>query len=324
MRALVTGIAGFAGSHLAEYLLSHTSWEVWGTVRKDTENIEHIKDRLRLLSGDLRDPGFVQETLKKSQADYIFHLAAQSHVPRSWENPWETFEDNLRAEVNILWEVAKDGLAARILIVGSNEEYGWVRPEDLPIKETTPLRPDSPYGVSKVAQDLLGLQYHISHGLEVIRVRPFNHIGPRQREEFVVPTLTKQIVEIEAGLREPVVRVGNLESQRDFTDVRDMVGAYYLAITQGQAGEVYNIGSGVARSVREVLKGLLALTKEEIAVAVDQARLRPSDIPVSFCDASKFRKHTGWGPSIPFEKSLEDTLEYWRHRVTKGGERLRR
>lgn len=321
MRMLITGISGFAGSHLAEFLLNEKNLEIWGAFRGNYENIEHIKDRLHLLSGDLRDPGFVQEALQKAKPDYIFHLAAQSYVPLSWQDPWGTMENNLRAQVNILQEVATRGLSARILVVGSNEEYGRVQPEELPIIETTPLRPDSPYGVSKVAQDLLGLQYYLSHRLAVIRVRPFNHTGPRQREDFVVPAFAKQIAQIEHGLKEAVVKVGNLNAQRDFSDVRDVVHAYHLAITKGQPGEVYNIASGVARSISEALQQLLGLTSQKIGVAEDPARLRPADVPISIGEASKLREQTGWKPTIPWPKTLEDTLNYWRERIA--GERKR-
>ncbi|MBI2845720.1 MAG: GDP-mannose 4,6-dehydratase [Chloroflexi bacterium] len=315
MRALITGISGFAGSHLAEYLLDEKGSEVWGTFRGNYQNIEHIKGRLRLLSGDLRDAGFVGEVLDKAKPEYIFHLAAQSYVPQSWQNPWETLENNLRPQANILQGVVKRKIATRILVVGSNEEYGRVQPKDLPIKENFPLRPDNPYGVSKVAQDLLGLQYHLSHGLEVMRVRPFNHTGPRQKEHFVIPSFAKQIAEIEKGVREPVVMVGNLEAQRDFSDVRDVVRGYYLAISKGKPGEVYNIASGAARSIGQSLQDLLRLTSKKIEVAEDPALLRPADVPISMGDASQLRERTGWKPSIPWERTLQDTLDYWRKRV---------
>jgi GDP-4-dehydro-6-deoxy-D-mannose reductase len=207
------------------------------------------------------------------------------------------------------------GLKARILVVGSNEEYGLVGEDELPIKEANPLRPTSPYAVSKVAQDMLGLQYHLSHGLQTIRVRPFNHIGPRQSEQFVAPAFAKQIAEIEAGIRPPVVKVGNLEARRDFTDVRDIVRAYYLIITKGKQGEVYNIGSGVPRSIRELLNTLLSFSEAEIEVKQDPSLLRPLDVPVSYCDYGKLKECTGWEPTIPFEESLKEVLNYWRMRV---------
>jgi len=315
VRALITGIAGFAGSHLAEYLLAQTEWEVWGIDLRPSENIAHLRPQLRFLQGDLTDDQRVMETLREARPDVIFHLAAQAYVPLSWQDPWGTLETNIRAQVNLLQGVVRLGLEPRILVVGSNEEYGLIAPEELPVKETNPLRPDSPYGVSKIAQDMLGFQYHLSHGLKIVRVRPFNHIGPRQKEHFVAPAFAKQIAEIEAGLGPPVIRVGNLSPQRDFTDVRDMVRAYHLAITQGEVGEVYNIGSEQPRSIRELLETLLSLSPIPIRVEQDPSRFRPSDVPVSYCDASKFRARTGWEPRIPFQQSLRDVLDDWRERI---------
>ena len=315
MRALITGIAGFAGSHLAEFLLQETDWEVWGTIRHTDHNVAHLRDQLRLVPVDLRDPEAVAHLVREVRPDRVYHLAGQSYVPASWHDPWATFEVNVRSQLNLLEALLAAGLAPRVLVVGSNEEYGLIRPEDLPVNEGTPLRPASPYAVSKVAQDMMGLQYFLSHGLPVVRVRPFNHIGPRQREEFVAPAFAKQIAEIEAGLHPPVVRVGNLDARRDFTDVRDMVRAYYLALERGVPGEVYNLGSGEAHSIRELLEILLELSTVEVTVEQDPARVRPVDVPVSVCDAAKFRTQTGWAPQIPFRESLRSVLEYWRQVV---------
>jgi GDP-4-dehydro-6-deoxy-D-mannose reductase len=315
VRALITGIAGFAGSHLAEYLLAETSLEVWGVLREHDTHIAHLRHRLHLLYGDLTDPDITQVILARTQPDYVFHLAGQAFVGESWDNPWATMEPNIRSQVNVLAVAADLGLEARLLVVGSNEEYGSIRPDDLPIDEDTPLRPNSPYGVSKVAQDFLGLQYHLSHGLHTVRVRPFNHIGPRQRDQFVVPSFARQIAEIEAGLRPPVMRVGNLSARRDFTDVRDTVRAYWLLLQHGQPGQVYNVGSGRAYSAHEILDALLSLTSTRIEVQVDPARLRPTDVPLSVCDASKLRAATGWQPSILLAQTLRDVLEEWRGKV---------
>jgi GDP-4-dehydro-6-deoxy-D-mannose reductase len=312
MRALITGIAGFAGSHLAEFLLQETDWEVWGTIHRTDHNVAHLRDQLHLVSVDLRDPEAVVHLVQQARPDRVYHLAGQSYVPASWHDPWATFEVNVRSQINLLEALLAAELTPRVLVVGSNEEYGPIRPEDLPVNETAPLRPANPYAVSKVAQDMVGLQYFLSHGLPVVRVRPFNHIGPRQREEFVASTFAKQIAEIEAGLRPPVVRVGNLEAQRDFTDVRDMVRAYYLALERGEPGEVYNLGSGEAHSIQELLEILLELSTVEVTVEQDPARMRPMDVPVSVCDATKFRTQTGWAPQIPFRESLRSVLEYWR------------
>jgi GDP-4-dehydro-6-deoxy-D-mannose reductase len=203
----------------------------------------------------------------------------------------------------------------RILVVGSSEEYGLVRPDELPIKETNPLRPTSPYAVSKVAQDMLGLQYHLSHKLFTVRVRPFNHIGPRQSLGFVAPDFASQIAEAEVGLREPIIRVGNLEPRRDFSDVRDVVRGYHQLITQGQPGEVYNLGSEQTRSVREMLETLMTMSQVPITVEQDSERLRPTEVPVMVSDCTKIREQTGWRPRISFEQSLQDVLDYWRERT---------
>lgn len=315
MRALVTGISGFAGSFLAEYLVAHTPFEIWGIALGSGESIPALGNRIVCVSEDLADPSVAARSVAQAAPDWIFHLAAQAFVPLSWQDPWATIERNIRAQVNLLQAVTQQDLRPRILIVGSNEEYGRVEPHDLPIDEDTPLRPDSPYGVSKIAQDFLGLQYFLSHNLHIVRVRPFNHIGPRQNDRFVAASFAKQIAEIEAGKREPVIYVGNLEAQRDFTDVRDMVRGYVLALEHGAPGDVYNLGSGKSHSIRQLLDTFLSMTIAEIRVARDSTRSRPSDTPVTLCDPSKFRKQTGWEPQIEFEQTLRDTLEYWREKV---------
>jgi GDP-4-dehydro-6-deoxy-D-mannose reductase len=315
LRALITGANGFAGSHLAEYLLEHTDIAPYGLGLGHQEHIAHLKGKLIFSEDDLCDPERVKGVLAEIRPDLIFHLAAQAYVGVSWQDPWATLANNIRAQLNILQAVVGLSLPARVMVVGSNEEYGLVRPDELPVKETNPLRPDNPYGVSKIGQDMLGLQYHNSYGLQVVRVRPFNHIGPRQSEQFVASAFARQIAEAELGLREAVIRVGNLSSQRDFTDVRDVVRAYYLILVQGQAGEVYNIGSGVPRLISHLLDTLLKLSKLNIKVQQDPARLRPSDVPIIYCDPSKLKACTGWQPTISFEQSLYDVLEYWRERI---------
>ncbi|MFQ5859124.1 MAG: GDP-mannose 4,6-dehydratase, partial [Anaerolineae bacterium] len=316
LRALITGIAGFAGSHLAEYLLAGTDWEVWGTLHHNEYNVRHLCDQLSLRRVDLREPEAVKDLLREVRPDRVYHLAGQSYVPASWDDPWRTFEINVRSQVNLLEAILAANLTPRVLIVASNEEYGFITPDDLPIDEDTPLRPASPYAVSKVAQDMLGLQYHLNDHLFVVRVRPFNHIGLRQRPEFVAAAFARQLAEIEAGVRPPVVRVGNLETERDFTDVRDMVRAYFLALERGEAGEVYNIGAGEAHSIRQLLDILLDLSTAQVTVEQDPSRIRPSDVPVVVCDVTKFRMQTGWAPQIAFRESLHSVLNYWR-RVVK-------
>ncbi|MDY7042409.1 MAG: GDP-mannose 4,6-dehydratase, partial [Chloroflexota bacterium] len=236
MKALITGISGFVGSYLAEYLLNNTDWQVAGTVYGPYGNIRDLCGTLELYPAELSRLDVVSFILEQSRPDYIFHLAAQPLPSVSRRDPWGTLETNIRMQLNILQAVVELGASdCRVLVVGSSEEYGLVQPNEMPIKESTPFRPLNPYAVSKVGQDLLGLQYYLNYGVQAIRVRPFNHIGPRQRPGFVAPDFAQQIAEAEAGLREPVVRVGNLEARRDFTDVRDVVRAYHLAITKGQA-----------------------------------------------------------------------------------------
>ena len=317
MRVLITGITGFVGSHLADYLVARGDDEVFGTRRwrSRMENIAHLRDRLTLLECDLHDPVSVRRVLAEARPDRLFHLAAQSYVPASWLAPGETVANNLLSQVNLLEAVRDLSLGSRIHIAGSSEEYGMVHPDELPIRETNPLRPLSPYAVSKVGQDLLGYQYWMSYRLHIVRTRGFNHSGPRRGEVFVTSNFARQIAEIEKGQREPVLWVGNLDAIRDFTDVRDMVRAYWLALERGEPGEVYNICSGRGYAVREVLELLLGLTSARIEVRPDPARLRPSDVPVLVGDCQTFRRVTGWEPTIPFEVTLKDLLDYWRQRV---------
>ena len=317
MKVLITGITGFAGSHLADFLLAKGNIEVYGIERwrSRTENIEHIKDKITLMGCDIRDASSVKKLIEKVEPDKIFHLAAQSFVPTSWHAPQETLTTNIIGELNVFEAVRELGVNPLIQIAGSSEEYGLIKEDELPIKETNPLRPLSPYAVSKVGQDLLGYQYYKSYGLDIIRTRGFNHSGPRRGEVFVCSDFAKQIAQIEKKKQEPVIHVGNLEAIRDFTDVRDMVKAYWLAAEKGKPGEVYNICSGKGYEIKKVLDILLSLTKEKIEIKKDPKRMRPSDVAVLVGDCKKFREVTGWKPEIPFEKTLEDLLNYWRERV---------
>jgi GDP-4-dehydro-6-deoxy-D-mannose reductase len=318
MKVLITGITGFAGSHLAEYILAeHPGVEVFGLVRwrSRMENIQGILDKIVLKEGDLKDFVSLRAVLDQVKPDRIFHLAAQSFVPTSWKLPAETFAINAMGEIHLFEAALSLKLQPRIQIAGSSEEYGLVYPDEVPMKETNPLRPLSPYAVSKVAQDLLAYQYFKSYGLHTIRTRGFNHTGPRRGDVFVTSNFAKQVAEIEKGKREPVVRVGNLEAKRDFSDVRDIVRAYWLAVEKGEPGDVYNIGMGRAFAMKEVLDTILALSKVKVRVEVDPERLRPSDVPILLADCGKFRKMTGWEARIPFEKTMADLLDYWRARV---------
>ena len=312
MKALITGISGFVGSHLAEYLLQSSNWEVAGTVFGPYGNIADLCGRLELYPAELSRLDVMTFILKQAQPDVIFHLAAQPLVSASRRDPWGTLETNIRMQLNVLEGVARVKPTCQVLVVGSSEEYGLVSPEDLPIDEETPLRPLSAYALSKVTQDLMGLQYALTHKLHIVRVRPFNHIGPRQRPGFVAPDLASQIAAAELGQQPPVLQVGNLEARRDFSDVRDVIRAYVMLLTHGEPGNVYNVGSGVSHSVQELLDGLLAMSRVSIEVVQDPQRMRPSDVPEVVCDASRIQKHTGWQPEISFEQSLQDILDYWR------------
>ena len=347
MRVLITGVTGFVGSHLAEYLLTFGNVEVFGCYRwrSKMENLEDLglagrlniigenstitsacrlegmlntsccPDKLNIVEADMLDAFSMQCLINGVRPDRIFHLAAQSYVPGSQNAPAATLQTNIIGELNILEAVRQSGLDMRVHIAGSSEEYGRVLPSEVPIKETNPLRPLSPYGVSKVAQEMLALQYHYSHGLHAVVTRGFNHTGPRRGHVFVTSSLSRQVAQIEKGLRPPVILVGDVSSKRDWTDVRDFVRAYWLALDKGQAGQAYNIGSGVLREVGELVGLLLRMSTATIEVRQDESRLRPSDVNLLLSDSSKFRTLTGWEPVIPFEKTIGDLLAYWRARV---------
>jgi GDP-4-dehydro-6-deoxy-D-mannose reductase len=350
VRVLITGITGFAGSHLAEHILAeHPHVSVYGTYRwrSRMENLEELarrrvldiiegryssggslrdegkrRGRVTLLHSDLTDAGSVEKLIAAVQPHRIFHLAAQSFVQSSFDEPAATLQTNILAQLNVLEAVRRHDDQVRIHVAGSSEEYGLVRPDEVPMKETNPLRPLSPYAVSKVAQDKLAWQYFKSYGLHIVITRGFNHTGPRRGLIFVTSTFARQIAEIEAGLREPVLQVGDLTTKRDWTDVRDMVRAYWLALDQAEPGESYNVGSGRTWSIREMLDLLLSFSGAEIRLQEDPARLRPSDVPILWADVSKFRAATGWEPRIPFEQTLRDLLDYWRERVRRESVRL--
>ena len=318
MKILITGITGFAGSHLADFLLrSEPKAEVAGIYRwrSRTENVEHLAGKVSLLECDIRDATATREVIESFRPDYVFHLAAQSFVPSSWKAPQETLSTNIIGQLNLFEAMRKSGHSCRIQIAGSSEEYGMVHPDEVPITEDQPLRPLSPYAVSKVAQDALAYQYFMSYGLPVVRTRGFNHTGPRRPSVFVCSDFARQVVEIEKGLREPIISVGNLEAERDFTDVRDTVRGYWLALSKGEPGEVYNVASGTSWAIGRVLEMLIEFAGVQVKVTPDEARMRPSDVPRLMGDASRLREATGWTPEIPFEQTLRDLLDYWRARL---------
>ncbi len=308
------------GSHLAEYALSRGDVEVFGTVRwrSRMENIEGILNDIDLIDCDLRDASATRKCLEQVRPDYIFHLAAQSYVPASWSAPSETLTTNILAELNLLEAIRDLRLDTRIQVAGSSEEYGLVLEDEVPIREDNPLRPLSPYAVSKVAQDLLAWQYNQSYGIFTVRTRAFNHTGPRRGQVFVTSNFSRQIAMIERGLKERVIEVGNLEARRDFSDARDIVRAYWLCLEKGDPGDVYNMGSGSAVTIQEMLDMLLSMTDDRIEVMPVPERMRPSDVLILLCDNTKFHAQTGWKTEIPLEKTLQDLLDYWRDRVDKG------
>src|SRR6266550_307196 len=309
---LVTGIDGFAGSHLSDLLLRrrHT---VHGTIRgaRPASRAE-LAPRVRTHQVDLLDRDRVESLVREIQPQWVFHLAALSSPAASWDDPAETIATNAGLEANLLAAVVKQNPMPRVVVVGSADEYGRPLGGARRLDEATPLRPLSPYGVSKVTQDLLALQYHLSHGLAAIRLRPFNHAGPRQAPSFAVASFAQQIARIELGKQPPVLKVGNLEARRDFTDVRDIVRAYLLAAEKGKPGEVYNVGSGTATRLREVVALLLAMTRTKISLEVDPARTHAVEAEVYVCDARRFQRLTGWRPKIGMKRMLRDTLDDWR------------
>lgn len=315
-KVLITGITGFAGSCLAEYLTLKGNYEVSGTylTEESLRNVEGIKNKISLIKADLSQEKVVDNIIKSVLPSEIFHLAALTSPADSYKNPTQTLTNNISLQVNLLESIRSNNLLdTKILIVSSADIYGIVKKVDLPIDELTPLTPTSPYSVSKIAQDFLGLTYFLSYKLKIVRVRPFNHIGPKQSPHFAVSSFAKQIAEIEKGKREAVLRVGNLETKRDFTNVKDMVSAYLLAIEKGKDGEVYNIGSGISYKMSDILNQLVFLSSSKIKIEKDEDLFRPSDNPELLCDASKFKKITGWKPKISMEETLKDTLDYWRN-----------
>jgi GDP-4-dehydro-6-deoxy-D-mannose reductase len=305
------------GSHLIEFLLREAEARVFGAKRRRSDtSLTQSTNKVEWVEMDVTDAHNVLSAIKSVKPNHIFHLAAQSFVPTSWRAPQETFTTNAIGTINLMEAVRVLELDTKIQIAGTSEEYGLVRPEELPVTEDNPLRPLSPYAVSKVAADLSGQQYQRSYGLHVVITRAFNHTGPRRGEVFAESTFAKQISRIEKGLQEPVIKVGNLDAARDYSDVRDIVRAYWLAIEKCEAGQVYNISSGKSIRIGELLNYLLSRAKvKNIRIEEDSERLRPSDVPRLEGDRSKFSRATGWTPEIPFEKTLDDLLDYWRSKV---------
>jgi len=329
-RALITGITGMVGSHLAEFLIANTEWDIVGLCRwrSPFDNIRSLvprinhQDRVMLLYGDLRDTLSIQEAVKQSNPDYVFHLAAQSFPRTSFDAPLDTLDTNVQGTQRVLEALRTHRKDAIIHVCSSSEVFGRVTKEKLPIDEECTFHPASPYAISKVGTDLIGRFYAEAYGMTVMVTRMFTHTGPRRGDVFAESTFAKQIALIEAGLIDPVVKVGNLDSLRTVADVRDAVRAYYMLVTiKPTPGAYYNIGGTHTCTVRTILDTLLAQSSRsnEIRVEVDPARLRPIDADLQVPNTSKFTAHTGWVPQISFEQTISDLLDYWRDRVRQDG-----
>ncbi len=331
MKVFITGITGFVGSHLADYILEvHRDVQIVGFARwrSPVDNIRDIVDKISISFGDLLDLPSLTAALKKTRPDIIFHLAAQSYVDFSFISPITTLQANVIGTANLLEAIRalKDetGYDPVVHICSSSEVYGQVKEDEVPIREDNPFRPASPYAVSKVGEDMLAYQYWLSWKIKTIRTRMFTHTGPRRGDVFATSTFAKQIAAIEHGLQSPEVKVGNLKSVRTLLDVRDAVKAYWLLVNKCPPGEVYNIGGRETMTIGDMLNRLLALsTVKNIAVKVDPARLRPSDVTLQIPCVDKFIKATGWKPEIKFDKTLKDLLDYWRdfYKTRRGKER---
>lgn len=313
MRALITGIEGFVGGYLKDFLINENI-EIIGTFRPEKD----YKDpKIEVQAVNILNYHDVNNTIKRYKPAYIFHLAGQSSVAESWKNPAETMRININGAINILESTKNNHLDTKILLVGSGEEYGPVEESDLPINETVRPNPQNPYALSKLTQGLIGLQYYKAFGVKSYIARSFNHSGPGQPPGFVIPDFAKQIACIELKVNNPVLKVGNLSAKRDFTDVRDIVKGYWNILTKGNPGEYYNVGSGKAISIQYILDTLISFSKVDINVLIDNEKFRPIDTPIIVCDNFKLKNSTGWDTEHPIEKTIEDTLEYWRLEVAK-------
>ncbi len=311
MKAMIIGGAGFVGAYLTRHLHDDLKWEV--VVTKMPQ--EQIKANVKVVNLNILESDKVVSLLQEEKPDYIFHLAAQSSVAVSWKNPGLTVDVNIKGAVNVLEAVRIMEKPARVLLIGSGEEYGHILPEESPIKETNHVRPGNIYAATKACQNMLGAIYAEAYQMDVMMVRAFNHIGPNQAPIFVVADFCKQVAEMEAGMREPVMQVGNLSAKRDFTDVRDVVRAYGLLVQYGKAGETYNVGSGQAIAIEQILQMIVSKSALDIQIEIDPEKLRPVDVPIIEADTQKLVQMTGWKQEISLEQTIQETLDYWRKEV---------
>lgn len=311
-KALIIGAAGFVGGYLADYLREKQGMEVYVT-KLPQEEFCGNSDRVYNL--DILNIEEIISLLFEARPDSIFHLAAQSSVGVAWKNPLLTIDINIKGSVNVMDAVRELYYKPRILLIGSGEEYGHIEKGETPIREENRLRPGNIYAATKVCQNMIGNIYAQAYDMEVMMVRAFNHIGPTQSPTFVVSDFCRQVAEIEKGIREPVMYVGNLDARRDFTDVRDVVEAYGLLAEYGKPGETYNVGRGEAISIREILEMIIALSDRDIRIEIDKNKLRPVDVPIIEADISKIHSLTGWKPKIPLKQTIEETLNYWRETI---------
>ena len=329
-KALITGITGMVGSHMADYLLANTDWEIFGMYRwrSPLDNIKHLvprinnKDRVSLCYGDLRDSTSINDVIREVRPEYVFHLAAQSFPKTSFSAPEDTLDTNVQGTFRVLEALRQFSPEAKIHVCASSEVFGRVPKEKLPINEECTFHPASPYAISKVGTDLAGRYFAEAFSMTVMTTRMFTHTGPRRGDVFAESTFAKQIAMIEAGLQTPVIQVGNLDSLRTFADVRDAVRAYHLLVTVNPiGGEYYNIGGQYTTTIREMLDILIQMSshKEKISVEIDPGRLRPIDADLQVPDTQKFFDHTGWEPEIDFTATMLDLLNYWRERVSEEG-----
>ena len=312
MKALIIGAAGFVGQHLYRHLSRDLGWDV-AVTKLPQETVGFATGEVR--DFDILAPGATETLLEDIRPQAIFHLAAQSSVALSWAKPDLTVDINIKGALHLLEALRVQKTPIRTLLIGSGEEYGFVQPDEVPVTEENPLRPGNLYAMTKIAQAMTGQIYARAFGIDVVIVRAFNHIGPGQAPLFVVADFCKQVAEIELGLRPKVMRVGNLSAKRDFTDVRDVVKAYAKLAQTGRSGSVYNVGSGRAYSIEQVLGIILEKSAAQVQVEADPERMRPSDVPILQADIQKLQTDTDWAPSISLEQSIDDTLAYWRRKL---------